>query len=332
MESTSISDVRRMCQRGAFRAYVQGGKVFLEDTATGQVVPLNGESGPANTERRAVPHREDRRGSRVERMFGARDTWKSADPDADQGPYRGFLIVQCEECGAIKAFCAKHETYGYKCGECGHETPLEKLRPLFMHCKCGKSASRAPAGESIEQRPEEIDEREEFGHWEGDTVYSGKGKRKTTRALLTLTERKTRKEIIIAIPNRKAETVVKALDALERKLGARRFRAIFKSITFDNGTEFAAAEGLERSCVNKRLPRTKVYFCHPYSSWERGTNENTNGMIRRRFPKGTNFAAVTNAQITQAENWINNYPRKILGYKSSEIVFRECLRELGIAA
>lgn len=332
MESTSISDVRRMCQRGAFRAYVQGGKVFLEDTATGQVVPLNGESGPANTERRAVPHREDRRGSRVERMFGARDTWKSADPDADQGPYRGFLIVQCEECGAIKAFCAKHETYGYKCGECGHETPLEKLRPLFMHCKCGKSASRAPAGESIEQRPEEIDEREEFGHWEGDTVYSGKGKQKTTRALLTLTERKTRKEIIIAIPNRKAETVVKALDALERKLGARRFRAIFKSITFDNGTEFAAAEELERSCVNKRLPRTKVYFCHPYSSWERGTNENTNGMIRRRFPKGTNFAAVTNAQIAQAENWINNYPRKILGYKSSEIVFRECLRELGIAA
>ena len=332
MESTSISDVRRMCQRGAFRAYVQGGKVFLEDTATGQVVPLNGESGPANTERRAVPHREDRRGSRVERMFGARDTWKSADPDADQGPYRGFLIVQCEECGAIKAFCAKHETYGYKCGECGHETPLEKLRPLFMHCKCGKSASRAPAGESIEQRPEEIDEREEFGHWEGDTVYSGKGKRKTTRALLTLTERKTRKEIIIAIPNRKAETVVKALDALERKLGARRFRAIFKSITFDNGTEFAAAEELERSCVNKRLPRTKVYFCHPYSSWERGTNENTNGMIRRRFPKGTNFAAVTNAQIAQAENWINNYARKILGYKSSEIVFRECLRELGIAA
>lgn len=210
------------------------------------------------------------------------------------------------------------------------QTPAEK--PGNNSHKKNKSASRAPAGESIEQRPEEIDEREEFGHWEGDTVYSGKGKRKTTRALLTLTERKTRKEIIIAIPNRKAETVVKALDALERKLGARRFRAIFKSITFDNGTEFAAAEELERSCVNKRLPRTKVYFCHPYSSWERGTNENTNGMIRRRFPKGTNFAAVTNAQIAQAENWINNYPRKILGYKSSEIVFRECLRELGIAA
>lgn len=125
---------------------------------------------------------------------------------------------------------------------------------------------------------------------------------------------------------------VRALSEAVGVLHERTLRYIFKSITFDNGTEFAAAEGLERSCVNKRLPRTKVYFCHPYSSWERGTNENTNGMIRRRFPKGTNFAAVTNAQIAQAENWINNYPRKILGYKSSEIVFRECLRELGIAA
>ena len=133
-----------------------------------------------------------------------------------------------------------------------------KKKHKYKKVKKNKSASRAPAGESIEQRPEEIDEREEFGHWEGDTVYSGKGKRKTTRALLTLTERKTRKEIIIAIPNRKAETVVKALDALERKLGARRFKAIFKSITFDNGTEFAAAEELivrplgGRHCVQRQ--------------------------------------------------------------------------------
>ena len=91
MESTSISDVRRMCQRGAFRAYVQGGKVFLEDTATGQVAPLTGESGPANTERRAVPHREDKRGSRVERMFGARDTWKSADPGRRSRAVQGLF-------------------------------------------------------------------------------------------------------------------------------------------------------------------------------------------------------------------------------------------------
>lgn len=119
---------------------------------------------------------------------------------------------------------------------------------------------------------------------------------------------------------------------MERKCGARRFRAIFKSITFDNGSEFSAAEVLERSAVNKTIPRTKVYYCHPYSSWERGSNENANSMIRRRHPKGTDFSKVSAAEIAATEEWINNYPRKILGYKSSEVMFRECLREIGLSA
>ena len=152
------------------------------------------------------------------------------------------------------------------------------------------------------------------------------------KALLVLTERKTRQEIIVLIPNRKAETIVKALDALERKFGAVNFRKIFRSITVDNGSEFAAAEELERSAVNKAIPRTKVYFCHPYSSWERGSNENVNGMIRRKHPKGTDFSKVSAAEIARTEAWVNSYPRKILGYMSSEIMFRQCLRELGIAA
>ena len=196
---------------------------------------------------------------------------------------------------------------------------------------CKKEAARAPAGESIEQRPPEVNERQEFGHWEGDTVYSGKGQIKTTCALFTMTERKTRNEIIIGVPNRKAETIVKAVDALERKLGARKFRLIFKSITFDNGTEFAAADMLERSCINKTIPRTKVYFCHPYSSWERGSNEHVNGMIRRKHPKGTDFSKVSKEQLAATEKWINEYPRKIFGYKSSAIMFQQCLNELGIA-
>lgn len=112
-----------------------------------------------------------------------------------------------------------------------------------------------------------------------DTIYSGQGK--NGKALLVLTKRKTRKEIIIPIQNRKAETVVKAIDALERKMGAVRFRKIFKAITADNGTEFAATKALKQSCINKTIPRTKLYYCHPYSSWERGSNENMNGMIRR---------------------------------------------------
>ena len=207
-----------------------------------------------------------------------------------------------------------------------------KQKQGYKKVKTKDDQARASAGDSIEQRPPEVESREEFGHWEGDTVYSGKGKCKTTSALLTLNERKTRKDIIIGIPNRKAETVVKALDALERKCGAKRFRVIFKSITFDNGSEFSAAEELERSAVNKTIPRTKVYFCHPYSSWERGSNENANSMIRRRHPKGTDFSKVSAAEIAATEEWINNYPRKIFGYKSSEVMFRECLREIGLIA
>lgn len=211
------------------------------------------------------------------------------------------------------------------------ELPRHGKRKQPYKKVCKKVSARAPAGESVEQRPPEVNDREEFGHWEGDTVYSGKGKVKTTCALFTMTERKTRNEIIIGVPNRKAETIVRAVDALERKLGAIKFRAIFKSITFDNGTEFAAAESLERSCINKTIPRTRVYYCHPYSSWERGSNEHVNGMIRRRHPKGTDFSKVSKEEIAATEKWINEYPRRIFGYKSSAIMFQECLNELGIA-
>lgn len=192
-----------------------------------------------------------------------------------------------------------------------------------------KTPARAPAGESIEKRPEEVKTREEFGHWEMDTVYSGK--KKSTAALLVLTERKTRNENIILVPNRRAETTVWAINALERKLGAERFGKIYKSITVDNGTEFALADQLEKSCITEGN-RTKIYYCHPYSSWERGTNENVNGMIRRRHPKGTDFSKVTAEEIAATENWINSYPRRILGYKSAGSAFRECLRELGLTA
>ena len=93
----------------------------------------------------------------------------------------------------------------------------------------------------------------------------------------------------------------------------------------------AVADQLEQSCITGDK-RTKVYYCHPYSSWERGSNENVNGMIRRRHPKGTDFSKVTAEEIAATENWINSYPRKIFGYKSAGTMFRECLRELGLTA
>ena len=182
---------------------------------------------------------------------------------------------------------------------------------------------------SIEDRPKEASNRQYFGHWEMDTVYSGK--KKSTVALLVLTERKTRNENIIVVPDRRAETTVRAINALERKLGAEKFGIIYKSITVDNGSEFALADQLEQSCITGDK-RTKVYYCHPYSSWERGSNENVNGMIRRRHPKGTDFSKVTAEEIAATENWINSYPRKIFGYKSAGTMFRECLRELGLTA
>ena len=183
-----------------------------------------------------------------------------------------------------------------------------------------KVMKRPPRGESIEKRPAEVETRETFGHWEGDTVYS---KKDGSKALFVMTERLTRREIIVRIKDRTAESVIKALDRIERKCGAVMFRKIFRTITFDNGCEFSDVERLERSAIRKTIRRTKVYFCHPYSSYERGSNECQNKMIRRPFPKGTDFGHVTDAEVAQAEQWINNYPRKILGWRTSEMLFKE---------
>lgn len=171
----------------------------------------------------------------------------------------------------------------------------------------------------------EVDTREMFGHWEGDKVYS---KKDGSKALFVLTGPLTRREIIVRIKDRTTESVVKALDRIERKYGPVLFRKIFQTITVDNGGEFAGVNRLERSAFRKTLNRTKVYFCQPYSSYERGSNECQNKMIRRPFPKGTDFGKVTAAGVARAEQWMNNYPRKILGRKTPEKLFRECVADL----
>lgn len=192
------------------------------------------------------------------------------------------------------------------------------------HNKKVQVQKRASAGESIENRPEEAKDREIFGHWEMDTV---KGKRGVTKScMLVLTERKTRDEIIIKMKDQGAASVVEALDRLERKYGDM-FYKIFRSITVDNGVEFADYEGLERS-VLKEGKRTFVFYCHPYSSWERGTNENNNRLIRRHIPKGVDFEDTTDAEITYIEEWINNYPRGIFDYKTSAELFEEEIKKL----
>lgn len=169
-------------------------------------------------------------------------------------------------------------------------------------------------GRSIETRDKHILDRKQYGHWEMDTVVSGQGKGKS--CLLVLSERMTRQEIVLKIRDKKSCSVVHALNMLEKKLGSKKFRETFKTITCDNGVEFLDSQGIEKSRYTKGS-RTVIYYCHPYSSYERGTNENINRMIRRFFPKGTNFDTVTSKQVSMVQDWINNYPRKILGGISS---------------
>lgn len=174
-------------------------------------------------------------------------------------------------------------------------------------------AKRAPRGESIELRPEYINDRSEFGHWEMDCIC-GKGR----SVILAFTERMTRREILYYMPTQSSRNVVRLLNKLEKRYG-KNFRSVFKSITVDNGSEFSDRKGMERSIFNGQ--RTKIYYCHSYSSWERGSNERMNREVRRLIPKGTNIGKISNDEITRVQNWVNSYPREIFGFATSEELF-----------
>lgn len=165
---------------------------------------------------------------------------------------------------------------------------------------------------NISIRPEYINSREEYGHWEMDLIV---GKADTRPVLLTLTERLSRKELIFKLPDRRATTIRGVFDRLERSIP--KFREEFKSITTDNGPEFLEYDLLTRS-VRDGSKRFEVYYCHSYAAWEKGSVENHNRMIRRWFPKGTDFSRVTKKRIAATQEWMNNYPRKILGWETPE--------------
>lgn len=150
------------------------------------------------------------------------------------------------------------------------------------------------------------------------------GKKGTNATLLVLTERKTRMEIIRLMPAKTAKNVVKVLNKIEKKIGKKKFSCIFKTITIDNGTEFSDTEGIEKSVFGGM--RTKSYYCHPYSSWERGSNENQNKLVRRQYPKGYDFTNSTPAEIHKLEKWINTYPRKIFDYCTSAELYEKCIK------
>ena len=151
-------------------------------------------------------------------------------------------------------------------------------------------------GRSIEERPQSIESRKEPGHWEMDCVV-GKGK----ACLLVMTERTKRQELIFKLKAKKQENVKEVIDQLERKY-KNQFREKFKTITMDNGSEFLDQEALEASCLKAGEKLTTCYYAHPYSAWERGSNEVANKLIRRFVPKGTNINKLTKAEIRRIEH------------------------------
>jgi IS30 family transposase len=178
----------------------------------------------------------------------------------------------------------------------------------------------------IDDRLQEANDRSKLGHWEMDCIESGRSKGRA--CLLVLVERMSRNTLIFKMRSQTQKEVKRQLDQLEKRIGTKRFNQVFKSITVDNGSEFLDWRSLEQSCVSSSgVLRTHIYYCHPYHSWERGTNEQVNGHIRRFIPKGCAISKYSKKEILEIQEWLNNYPRKILNGKSAREVFEEELKK-----
>lgn len=185
--------------------------------------------------------------------------------------------------------------------------PFKKKSERIVHQKC-------PLERSIEKRPTEVAERKTFGHWELDTVIGQKeGKQ---NCLLVMTEKKTKMELVRKMESKTAAETVRVLNEIRNEFGDC-FSRVFRTITCDNGVEFVDFQGIEAD-------KTKLFYCHPYSSWERGQNENANRLIRRFVPKGESINNYTDEQIAYVERWMNHYPRQMLGWERPiDLFYRE---------
>jgi len=178
--------------------------------------------------------------------------------------------------------------------------------------KYGSLRGLIPNRVSIHERPGIVNRRQRFGDWESDTMEGAKGK----GGLATHLERKSRYLVAARLQDKKASTFTQgSLKAFRRIPHTLRL-----TLTADNGKEFARFKEFEGT------EGFTVYFADPYSAWQRGANENTNGLLRRSFPKGTNFHEVTNKEVAVAVKKLNNRPRKCLNYRTPQEVFSKALR------
>lgn len=192
---------------------------------------------------------------------------------------------------------------------------LKNLRRKGKTRKRSGNGGRFTKGKSIRKRDKSVYKRKEFGHWEADTVVSGRGK--TSACFATLAERKTRYYIAIKIPNRKGETMAKAVIAALSKLP----QGAVKTITCDRGSEFANWREIEEAL------HCDMYFADPYCAWQKGTNENLNGLLREFYPKGRNLSRVSEKTLEKNLALINARPKKVLGFKKPQDLFEQFLSE-----
>jgi len=221
--------------------------------------------------------------------------------------------LQTQPPGHLAGKTVSHATIYRWIWACGDRS--QRLRPyLRVACKqrrkpYGKPSKRGqiPNRTSIDDRPEVVADRTRLGDWEGDTVV-GKGR---SGYVVTNVDRVSRYTVARKIERATAASVTAALHDAMRRLPADRR----KTQTFDNGREFAGHENIAR------LLKMSVYFAHPYSSWERGTNENTNGLLRQYLPKAMGFTQLTDWQLACYIRQLNNRPRKCLNYRTPAEVF-----------
>lgn len=185
---------------------------------------------------------------------------------------------------------------------------LQVLRQKGKRQAPRETRGRFNVGTSIQQRPKEIKTRETFGHWELDTVVSARG---TKGCMATFAERKTRFYVGIQIPNRSAQSMKWAIE----QLLSRYPRQCFQTFTTDRGKEFSCYTELEKQYG---IP---FYFADPYAPWQRGTNENSNGLLREFFPKRMDLGQLPSSKIEQALSLINNRPRKCLNWNTAQDSF-----------
>lgn len=200
-----------------------------------------------------------------------------------------------------------------------HKVKLEKREKKEKVEKLAKHKEK-----SIHKRPEEIERNKIFGHWELDCVEGTKDSKKT---YMTLLERVTKKYIVIEMKEHTNKCVKEAIDSLEEKYG-RYFKEIFKSMTTDNGHEFLNYDNIEKSKINKNEQRTIVYYADPYSAWQKGMNENCNGILRRFIPKGTDLNKISANKLEKILKKINGKPRAILKFETADELFEKEIKKI----